>query len=205
MRAIVIMAVGWSMAGASAAAWRLAVPSGSGETAGALVRLGNEVYQAKDFGLQSTADGRVVISWLQGYDEDGVSVRVERTLPGASALGFARAEVGVDATGFLLVGPPGSGALAVPDYPCGMTHLSTCAARRCHDCGDAPACGCMDASGGACDPVSRDYCDGSCTSGTCNESTTACGCLRPEGTAPPTKTQPGGPKSERLQPVDPPQ
>jgi len=102
-------------------------------------------------------------------------------------------------------GPPGSGALAVPDYPCGMTHLSTCAARRCHDCGDAPACGCMDASGGACDPVSRDYCDGSCTSGTCNESTTACGCLRPEGTAPPTKTQPGGPKSQRLQPVDPPQ
>jgi hypothetical protein len=201
MRAIVIVALGWSMAGASAAAWPLPVPSGAADVEGALVRLGNEVYQAKDFGLQATADGSIAISWLQGYDADGVSVRIERTLAGASALGFARASVGVDGAGFLLVGAPGLAASSAPSYPCGMTHLSTCSARQCQHCGDAPTCACQDVSGGGCDPLSRDYCDGVCGAGTCNGSVTNCGCAF---APPPVKTT-GGAKIQRLQPADQPQ
>jgi hypothetical protein len=205
MRFVVMMVLGWSIA-ASAAAWQLPLPRGPENVSGALVMMGEGVYQAKDFGLQATAEGRIVISWLQGYDAEGGSIRIERTLQGATSLGFARAAVGVDSAGFLLVGAPGSlAALAVPDYPCGMTHVSSCTARECAHCGDAPACSCLDVSGGGCDTVARDYCDGRCTAGTCNGSVNSCGCIFVDSGAAPSVTGPTSKKAPRLQPANPPQ
>jgi hypothetical protein len=206
MRLIVMMVLGWSIIGSSAASWRLPLPVGPDDVSGALVRIGDEVYQAKDFGLQATADGGIAISWMQGYDEDGRSVRLERTIEGASPLGFARATVGVDGAGFLLVGAPGASAsLSTPDFRCGMTHLSTCFARQCHLCGDAPTCACQDVSGGGCDPLTHDQCEGSCTSGTCNPVGSSCGCTAGGGTTPAPTTTPTGKKGRQLEPINPPE
>ena len=207
MRFIVMMALGWSVVGPSSAAWRLPLPVGPADVSGALVRIGDEVYQAKDFGLQATADGAIEISWMQGYDEDGRSVRIERTIAGASPLGFGRAAVGVDGTGFLLVGAPGSvGGLSTPELRCGMTRLWSCSARDCRNCGDAPACGCQDVSGGGCDPFTHDFCEGSCAAGTCDPVGDACGCLTVPAPAPTqTTTPPAGTKAKRLEPVNSPE
>lgn len=206
MRFILMAVLGWSIVGSSAASWRLPLPVGSNDVSGALVRMGDEVYQAKDFGLQATADGGIAISWLQGYDEEGVSIRIERTIEGASPLGFARAAVGVDGTGFLLVGGSGSIAgLAEPDYPCGLSHLSSCKARQCERCGDAPTCACQDTTGGGCDPFGRDYCDGRCGSGACNGSVNNCGCATGGGQMPAPGKAPAPKTAPQLEPTTTPQ
>jgi len=164
----------------AAEGWPLSIPirvteASREDLSGVLVRMGREVYQASDLGLQRTAEGKIAVAWLQGYDADGVSVRIERTLAGASTLGVAKSVVGVGAGGFLLVGES-AGRLSAPDYPCGITRLSTCVARACTKCTDAPACACLDPMGG-CDSAQREYCDGSCTNGSCNESNVSCGCI----------------------------
>jgi hypothetical protein len=208
MRLIVMMVLGWSVAQSAAASWRLPVPVGQDDVSGALVVFGGGVYQAKDFGLQETADGGIAISWLQGYDEDGRSVRIERAIEGASPLGFARAAVGVDSAGFLLVGAPGtSRALSTPVLPCGPTRIWSCSARDCRNCGDAPTCACQDVSGGGCDPFTHDFCEGTCAAGTCGPiGNNACGCVLPDGAAPvSTKTPTGKKRAPRLQPVNPPE
>ena len=207
MRLIVMMVLGWSIVGAAPAAWQLPLPRGSEDVSGALVSMGSEIYQAKDFGLQSTAEGGIAISWLQGYDEEGRSVRIERTIDGASPLGFARAAVGVDAAGFLLVGAPGSGTLSALVFPCGPTRIWSCFARDCERCGDAPTCACKDVSGGGCDPFVHDFCEGSCSAGSCQPvrgGGCVCGIAGGEPMEPPTAT-PATKKVPRLQPVNPPE
>jgi len=212
---IVVMALLGSVAVVQATAsaaetWSLPVPkarvvASREDLSGVLVRMGSQVYQAKDFGLQATADGEIAISWIQGYDASGVPVRIDRKLPGSSPMGFAKIALGTDGGGYLLVGRTGSlEALTEPAYPCGLSHLSTCDSRRCSYCGSPPACACEDPSG-ACDPLSRDYCDGWCLYGICNQSVNDCRCVSGPGELQPapTKAGKGAPKGQRLQPANP--
>lgn len=200
MRSRTIFSFALSLAVSAAVAgdtWKLSVPLNTivdrGENlAGVLVRIGNQVIQAKDFGLQHTEDGRVAIAWLQGYDRLGTSIRIEREIAGAMPLGHAKVTVGTNENGFLVVALGASKTLlSEPAYPCGVSHSHTCGSRSCGiGCGDAPACPCLSGAGG-CDQLARDWCDGACEPGSeCSDALTDCRCVSPgesPGTTAPTQ------------------
>ena len=176
---------------------------------GVLVHLGEMVFQARDFGLQRTADGAIAIAWVKGYDQAGNSVWVERKIDGATPLGMAQVRLGTNPEGFLIVGLGAESSLSDPTYPCALTHLQSCVSRTCGvNCGDAPDCPCIGGIGG-CDKISRDWCDGTCGTGSiCNTAVNNCKCeasAPPSGSGTPTTT-PADPKPvtpQTLQAKDP--
>ncbi len=170
--------------------WTLDVPmgvsNGTPDTLkGVLISWGSQVFQATDFGLQETQDGKVALAWLNGYDKDGNTITVQRELCGGGIalgrLGMTQVRLAADLRGFLAVGSPNEPTLSEPTYPCGMSHETICVARSCSslDCGSPPNCACAQTGGGgSCDIRSRDWCDGTCASGLgqCNQAVNDCRC-----------------------------
>lgn len=198
--------------------WTLEVPTGIESATpealkGVLVSWGTQVFQAIEFGLQETSDGKVALAWLNGYDQDGNGIAVTRELCGGGValgqLALSQIRLASDSRGFLTVGSASQPTESEPPtYNCGMSTLQSCIARSCSalNCGVPPNCACtMPGGGGSCDILTRNWCDGACAPGVgqCNQMVVNCGCgvgaslppVDPPGstTAPKKPKAPGAP------------
>jgi hypothetical protein len=163
---------------------------------GVLIKIGHQTYQARDFGMLKTADGRLAVGWLQGYDSTGASVRMERQIAGSVVVGFTHVFAASDDSGFLVVKLAGTEApLLTPSHPCGIFRLYSCESRSCGaGCGDAPACICS-TPGKGCDQWNLTSCTGECTEPgyRCSTLVEDCGCVLAGGGSDPIEPPPGNP------------
>ncbi len=190
----------------SATEWKLPVPKDMAtlnkeDLKGVLIPWGTTTYQAREFGLLETADGKVAMAWLRGYDEDGQPIRVTREIRDAIPLGIlamSTLRLGSDANGFLVVGKRTEGEMAPPIYPCGMSHSQGCIPDRCRtkECGEPPGCECS--VPGGCDTIARHWCDGECEGNLrCNTMVKDCRCVEREPVPSGGQTPAGGQRPQK--------